>query len=245
MPHPGWELEELAPLNEFRGKVSKDTQWKVGDFGPQLEMIIDVISVSDPPDVYFPQTKAWYSVGRKDWTIVDQGIRIQGNRPEQKFHASSKYGRLLKTVAELEIEQLLDADPKDANIWWDHIFDWKREPLAFKGLQDQSGESRNVDTTVLVPAAYVGYETEGETVVAAKASDDSVLSDDIAKKLAAAMHGKSDSAGRVAVVRIPELSGNDNFMALFTNDQGYKTIMAQMQERGLLSKVGDIWQKPS
>jgi len=116
MAKKDWEdLETMVLLNKFRGKVSHETAWKVGDFGPQLEMIVDVISVTDPPDVYFPTNKLWYAVGAKDWTILDGGLKIQGARPDQKFHASSKYGRLMQSAAALDVEALLEGDPKDVD----------------------------------------------------------------------------------------------------------------------------------
>jgi len=245
VPHKGWELEELVRLNEFRGKVSHDTMWNQGKFGIQLDLTVDVISVTDPPDVYYPRTTLWYSVGRKDWSILEGGLKIQGSKPDQKFHASSKYGHLLKATAELEVEQLLESDPHDASIWWDHIFDFRREPLKVIGLTDEAGEARDVDTTIVVPVAWLGYEGEGGTIAPAAAGIDSILSDEVAKLLAEAMAGKSDNAGRVAVVRIPALSSNDAFMAAFTSAQGYLDIMARMQELGLLTKVGDIWQRPA
>lgn len=245
MPHKGWELEELVRLNEFRGKVSHDTQWNMGKFGIQLDLVIDVISVTDPPDVYYPQTVLWYSVGRKEWTIVEGGLKIQGAVPDQKFHLSSKYGTLLHATAELEVDKLLESDPHDASIWWDHIFDWKREPLKITGLRSDVGEVRDVDTTIVVPVAWVGYEGVGGTIAPAATSADSILSDEDAKLLAEAMSGKSDSVGRVAVVRVPSLSSNDAFMAAFTSEQGFKSIMARMESLNLLKKVGDIWQKVS
>jgi hypothetical protein len=246
VPHKGWELEELVRLNEFRGKVSHDTKWNIGKYGIQLDLIIDVTSVTDPPDAYYPQTTLWYSVGRKDWAILEGGLKIQGSKPDQKFHASSKYGHLLKAVAELEpeVEKLLEGDPHDASVWWDHIFDFSRVPMKITGLTDEAGGARDVDTTIVVPVTWVGYEGAGGTITPAAAGVDSILSDESAKLLAEAMNGKSDSAGRVAVVRVPALAGNDSFMATFTSEQGYKQIMARMQELNLLTKIGEIWQKP-
>lgn len=149
----GWETEELVPLDDFDGTV-KASIWKIGmGGGVQIELTIEVHECYEPAGVGAKETKAWYSAGRKAWTIIDGGMRVLADQQGQKFHASSKYGMLLDQVTKtLKLESLIKkGEPEEAMIWVGERFRWKRSAASYSGLSTDEGEKRDVDTTVLLP----------------------------------------------------------------------------------------------
>jgi hypothetical protein len=210
-----WETEEFVPLDDFDGTVTSSL-WKPGVEGStQLELGIQVHEVYAPEGAAAGETRAWYSIGKKGWDIVDGGLRVVPAQAGQKFHKSSKYGMLLDRVArELQLEQVISkGEPEEATIWIGERFRWERTIASYAGLTAaEGGEKRDVDTSILLPTEYrtAGVAPVAAAVAPSGISDaDMAIIREVAKGQSTANKGQ---AVRLAIARDQRLNANAALM---------------------------------
>ena len=246
-----WETEELIPLDDFDGDVVS-ALWVTGKGGyPQLELTLHVNEVYAPADASgLSETKAWYSTGQKGgWEIIDGGLRVVPEKPGQKFHGSSKYGKLLNRVAkELQLSQVINkGEPEEALIWVGERFRMVRVAESYKGLADaEGGEARDVETSILLPTEYrtggvaatVPASVASPTAVAAPASG-SVYSLEELVILQGLAKGKSSAQEvKLAVARSADLNTNTALMHALIEGN----LVAELEAEGKLTVKDGVYQ---
>lgn len=242
-----WELEERVLLNKFRGRIISSL-WEQGDYGPQMVFLISVVSVEDPPDVSWPETKAWYSVGAKGWTISDAGLVLLPEKESQKFHRSSKYGQLIdRAVSDLGLVWITQrGDAESASVWAGLEFDWERQTIEITGIKRGDEEARDIETSVLLPTAYIsGAEDVAGATAAAPSSAATPTLTPVSgeelpegyKDLASLAMGLTPESLKKAVVQEQSIRSNSVLLNHFYN----KGLIARLVSKGIIKVEEGIY----
>lgn len=145
---------ESGLLDDFDGIVTGARFDTPSNYAGGGQPLLELTVLADDGN----ETTGRYSLGNVgQWEIINDGEEVVSRVGKQKFVSTSKYGKLIERLTQLDpscLQTIIGrGNPRMAEVWIGLRFHWKREKFTYQGLG--TGETQS-----LMPTDYLGLAND-------------------------------------------------------------------------------------